>query len=500
MAVSEVFALSTSTGSSKSPSCAFGASYTPVANDLVILFITVQNTTSTLSATPSGWVNPLGSATALVGSSHQAAVCYHFVTSAEATAGTTTYSPTNWFTAAATCAIVGVVFRGTDTANPVQVSNTVINNTTSTTHVMPGLTGPGSNSMPVGFVCASNTPTYTDPTGWTLNAKNVAAQQGRASYRSNTLTTAGSNVASQNVTASSTGLAIGISLAIAPPNTGSAAVNLQMATAALSGSQIQSGTVASALQMAQAAMTGAQAQSGSVASSMQSATASLSGAQTQSGAVASTLQMATAALSGSEIYAGIVSAALQMATASLSGIQEFTGTAAMAFLPPIAALSGAQEQSGTLSTALQALILSGDGLQAVNGTVVAALQVTQADAAGAQIQFGSMNASLQDVIGQFFGTENLTGVIAVDLRPALSSGTGGQLIGGALAAILQVATFFTPLPTPPDRILVIATEDDVLIVALTDGPTLIGADDGPTIAPQDGIVLVMPADNTRRVL
>lgn len=216
MAVSHVISVSTSVSSS-SIICAFGAGYVPVAGDYIILLSSIRATGITLNATPANWVNPLGSTVDLESTSHELSIATHFVTSAEATAVTTSYTASSWFSTSQTQSIIGMVWRGVDPNAPLDSIVTAINNTTSLTHTMPALTGSDLNtgSQVVGYVCASNTPTYTDPGGdWTLCAKNAAAQQGRAAYRLGTLTTAGSGVSSQGVTASVTGLSIGVTMAL----------------------------------------------------------------------------------------------------------------------------------------------------------------------------------------------------------------------------------------------------------------------------------------------
>lgn len=231
MAISHVISTSTSSSGGASPSCAFGGSYTPQLNDLVVAIYTSASTGITLSATPAGWVNPLGSTVDIETDAHETSIGYHFVTAGEVSAVTTTYTPTNWFSGAQTVGIVGVVLRGVDTTTPIDdIATTFDSTNTVTPHVIPGLTGAnlGNNSMVVGFLSLDGTSTYTDPAGWTLCAKNSAGQQGRAAYRCNTLTTAGNNFASQNVTPSTGDEYIGIAIAFTD-----AAITLQPAGGSL---------------------------------------------------------------------------------------------------------------------------------------------------------------------------------------------------------------------------------------------------------------------------
>jgi hypothetical protein len=218
VAVSHIISVNTSTGTSTSPSCAFGATYTPQTDDLVILCMTSTATAITLSATPAGWVNPAGSTVDFETDSHEASVGYHWVTSAEATAVTTTYTATSWFSSAQTVGIIGTVYRGVDTTTPIDDwRSTQDSGNNATPHFMPSVTGTLSdNSLVHGFVCADGTGTYTDPAGWTLLAKSTAGQQGRAAYRWNTLTVAGTGggTSSQAVTPSAGDEYIGITLAL----------------------------------------------------------------------------------------------------------------------------------------------------------------------------------------------------------------------------------------------------------------------------------------------
>jgi hypothetical protein len=218
VAVSHIISVNTSTGTSTSPSCAFGAGYVPQLDDFVRVYMTSTATAITLSATPAAWVNPFGSTVDMETDSHEASVGYHWVTAAEVTAVTTTYTLTGWFAASQTVGIIGTVYRGVDKTNPIDdLRTTQDSGNNASPHFIPGLTGTLSEgSLVDGFVCADGTGTYTDPAGWTLLAKNTAGQQGRAAYRWNTLTTAGTGggTSSTSVTPSVGDEYIGITLAL----------------------------------------------------------------------------------------------------------------------------------------------------------------------------------------------------------------------------------------------------------------------------------------------
>lgn len=219
MPISHIISVNTSTGSSSSPSCAFGSGYIPVTDDLVVVFMTSTAIGITLNATPANWVNPFGSTVDFETDSHEASVGYHWVTSTEATNVTTTYTLTSWFSSAQTVGIIGVVLRGVDKTTPIDdLRSTQSSQNTETPHFLPGLTGTvGDNSMVLSFTCGDGNLTYTDPTDWTLCAKNSAGQQGRAAYRRDALTTAGTGtVSSVAITPSVGDEYIGITLALTP--------------------------------------------------------------------------------------------------------------------------------------------------------------------------------------------------------------------------------------------------------------------------------------------
>src|SRR6476620_4004023 len=180
MAVSVVASVSASLAATRSPTATF-SSWTPALNDLVVLFVTSGATGATITV-PSGWVNILGGTTDVESDSHEATFVYHWVTSTEATNGTLTYTATTLYDTTQSGGTVGIVLRGVDTTTPIDsVVTTFDSGNTVTPHVIHALVGANlsTNSMVIGAVFGDGTITYTDPSGWTLCAKNSGGQMGR---------------------------------------------------------------------------------------------------------------------------------------------------------------------------------------------------------------------------------------------------------------------------------------------------------------------------------
>ncbi len=140
----------------------------PKANDLVVIFCASVDATSV--ATPAGWVNALGSGIGVSSDAHTLACFYHWVTSAEETAGTVAYSAAVFGTAVSGNT-AGIVLRGIDTSTPVDATATAYDSSdTVTPHILPGLTGADldTGSLVVSCIAVDGTGTYTMPVGWGL--------------------------------------------------------------------------------------------------------------------------------------------------------------------------------------------------------------------------------------------------------------------------------------------------------------------------------------------
>lgn len=284
--------------STNDPSVTF-TGYTPLENDLVILFpssTTVLGVVANASL-PAGWANPLGDGVEINSDAHGMAALYHLVTAAEETAVTTTYTATDALDAAETGYVHGEVFRYVNPAAPIDGFNTDQGSgNTTTPHVLAGITGSGvllDDSMVVSSVAKDATGAYSSvPAGWTqLQATNT--NQGRWTGIRNTLTTVDTDVTATNITPSAGDEYVSITLALAKvPNTdrtGTVAVTLADFTSAASG------TVANAV-------------TGTVAVTLDPFTSSATGTVTSpgiTGTVAVTLDVFTAAASGTVAAPGV---------------------------------------------------------------------------------------------------------------------------------------------------------------------------------------------------
>jgi hypothetical protein len=196
--------------------------YTAKANDLVILFV---SSTTVLGAVanaslPAGWVNPLGDGAEINSDAHGMACFYHFVTSAEETGGTTTYTATDALDAAETGYVQGVVIRNAETTDPVDGSGTAQDSAnTVTPHVLAGITGTGGvlldHSLVISSVAKDGTGDYgtSAPAGWTW-LRNDNTNNGRWLGIRQARTTASTNVTATNITPSGGDEYASITLAI----------------------------------------------------------------------------------------------------------------------------------------------------------------------------------------------------------------------------------------------------------------------------------------------
>lgn len=190
--------------STNDPAVTFPGTYTPLEDDLVVLFIastTVLDVVANASL-PAGWVNPLGDGVEVNSDAHGVAILYHFVTAGEETAVTLTYTATNALAAAETGNVLGVAVRNVDTTTPIDSINTTFSSTnTVTPAVLASLTGTNlsDNSLVLRYTAQDSTGTYTEPAAHTeIVTSNT--NQGTWLGRLDALTTAGADVAATDIT------------------------------------------------------------------------------------------------------------------------------------------------------------------------------------------------------------------------------------------------------------------------------------------------------------
>jgi hypothetical protein len=199
MAVSVVATGNAAVSASRSPSVTF-ASYTPALNDCVIFASGNGANTGAVTA-PANWSAPTG---VVASDSHSGAMVYHFVTAAEVSAVTTTYTATNWWNATNTGNVAGIVLRGVDP--DIQwddVATGFSSANAATPHVIPALTNSAdiqANSMVLGAIIKDGAAgTWTTPAGWTARGTNTS-NVSTVLYTRDALTTAGVGTSSVNVT------------------------------------------------------------------------------------------------------------------------------------------------------------------------------------------------------------------------------------------------------------------------------------------------------------
>lgn len=196
MAISVVATVGASASASRNRALTF-SSWTPQLNDVVVMFGS-SNSITTIT-TPSGWTNVLGGNTVVSTSGNSLFCVFHQVTAGEVSAVTMTYTASNIWAGSTAGAAWGLVLRGVDPTTPLDSSNSTSNSSTTTTGVLPGLTGTNlsTNSMIVAGITTYGTSTFTTPAGWTVRDNTVS---GDWVGTKDTLTTANSDVASTNIT------------------------------------------------------------------------------------------------------------------------------------------------------------------------------------------------------------------------------------------------------------------------------------------------------------
>lgn len=168
---------------------------------------------------PAGWINPLGGTSMAAATSVSEIALLHVVTAAEVTAGTVGWTLTNLFSSTQTGALYTVVVRGADSV--VDAFGTAVSGGVTATHVLAGLLGTDisyTGGLILSGVGGDTTTTYaTAPTGWTFQVKNAGGQNTGAVLSRDTGTTAGTNVASANITAGTSSNYASITLAFQAP-------------------------------------------------------------------------------------------------------------------------------------------------------------------------------------------------------------------------------------------------------------------------------------------
>jgi hypothetical protein len=211
--------LRTGYSTSLSPSTGTIASYTPVAGDIIAVWVrgSVNGTTMT---TPSGWVNPLGTNTVVSSATHCECAIYHIVTSAEQTAGTTAWTLSSLWGSTQTGATYTIALRGVNQSSPVDTSGSTSSSTATTTHVLAGITPNFSNSMILSGVTGDGSATYsTAPSGWAFQAQNSGGQNTGALLSRTALSSAGVAVPATNITIGTSSQYASITVAFAVPTT-----------------------------------------------------------------------------------------------------------------------------------------------------------------------------------------------------------------------------------------------------------------------------------------
>lgn len=200
MAISVAATGNNTVSASRSPAVTF-SSYTPQLNDCVVLISTSGAAAGAVTA-QSGW----GSFGAVASDSHTGAAAYHFVTAAEVSAVTTTYTATNFWNASITGNVCGIVLRGVDPDIQWDDFATGFSSANAATpHVIPAIAGTDilANSMVVAGICKDGAAgTWTTPTGWTARGTNTT-NVSTVLYTRDALTTAATGTSSVNVTPNS---------------------------------------------------------------------------------------------------------------------------------------------------------------------------------------------------------------------------------------------------------------------------------------------------------
>lgn len=190
--------------------------YDPVENDIVFAF--VGSTTIVTAAIPTGWVSVVADPFIVVpGDTTVVGMClYHVVTAGEESAETNSWTLTDLFNTTEIGEIIAVVVRSADTTTVVDDFGTYFNESTSVTHVLPGLEGDNlsDNSLVLAVTFPDGLQTYATPAGWSPVETTTGTNMGGAVFQLDTLTEVGVDIPPTDVTASGLDEAVGITVAI----------------------------------------------------------------------------------------------------------------------------------------------------------------------------------------------------------------------------------------------------------------------------------------------
>lgn len=191
---SVVASINSGTFTSRTVSTGTITSYTPQANDVVVILIQLPQSTTAPFTLPSLWFNPLGGSTVATSPSGANMIAVaHLVTAAEATAVTTAWTLTNLLDVSKQGSRVAFVVRGADPAAPVGASAVAGGNSNSMG--VPGITPTKSGSLVVaggGGNSFSTSATYTIPGApWSTTVGTTSGTNIRFAIQSSTPTTAG---------------------------------------------------------------------------------------------------------------------------------------------------------------------------------------------------------------------------------------------------------------------------------------------------------------------
>lgn len=178
--------------------------YTPVAGDIIAVWLRTGSGTSACNNI-TGWANALGSAIGVAATDVSMFCVYHIVTSAEATAGTHAWTLTSFFTAAQSGASLVAVLRGVNQTTPIDTAAGGSNSTASTSQAIPTVTPNNSGSIVFAAIGNDGTSTFSAvSSGWTIEVQNAGGQSGGALFLNNAPTNAGVAVGPATGTTSST--------------------------------------------------------------------------------------------------------------------------------------------------------------------------------------------------------------------------------------------------------------------------------------------------------
>lgn len=181
------------------------ATWTPLEGDVVVAFVGSTTSAFPAASRPSGWsyaagLNPIN----LPGSACAMQVLWHTVTSAEQTAGTTSWDLAGAWAAAEIGAWTFAVLRGDIDVDPIDSVSHWLTNTTASPHILNGIPGEAVNSGNLVLSCVMSdggSQTYSTPSGWTQLQQGAVDMSPWLGYR-DTATVAGDDVDAVNITRS----------------------------------------------------------------------------------------------------------------------------------------------------------------------------------------------------------------------------------------------------------------------------------------------------------